>query len=44
MKPASEALFFDKAPVAHIVQYEERARLQRIERENRRVLSARFGR
>lgn len=31
MSPASEALYFDNAPVAHIVAHQERARIQRIQ-------------
>ena len=36
--PASEALYFDKAPVLHIVQWEERNRLARIDARNRDAL------
>jgi len=32
MLPASEALFFRQEPVAHIVAFQERNRLARIER------------
>lgn len=35
LPPASEALYFDKAPVLHIVQWEERNRLARIAQRNR---------
>lgn len=38
--PASEALYFDGAPLAHVVAYEERKRLARIDRENRRAARA----
>ena len=33
MSPASEALYFDNAPVAHIVEQQERDRLDRIQRQ-----------
>lgn len=38
MPPASEALYFDGAPVAHIVDYQERKRLAKIARNNRDAL------
>lgn len=41
MPPAAEALYFDNAPVAHIVAYQERQRLQRIADANRRALRER---
>lgn len=41
MPPAPEALYFDHAPVAHIVAFEERRRLARIEEENRRAIRQR---
>lgn len=40
MIPASEALYFHNAPYAHIVAYQERERLERIERESRRAIEA----
>lgn len=33
MSPASEALYFDNAPVAHIVEQQERDRLDRIRQQ-----------
>ena len=40
MIPASEALYFDNAPVAHIVAHEERERLARIARDCRKAAQA----
>ena len=40
MIPASEALYFDNAPLAHVVAHEERQRLARIERECRQAVQA----
>lgn len=35
---ASEALYFDKAPVAHIVQYDDRKRMARIQTNNQAAM------
>lgn len=39
MPPASEALYFDGAPVAHIVAFEERVRLSRIAQTGRAAIA-----
>ncbi len=41
---ASEALYFDNAPVAHVVAYQERQRLARIERDGRKAVRAAMNR
>ena len=40
MSPASEALYFDNAPVAHIVEQQERARIDRIQRQSSSIARA----
>ncbi len=43
MLPASEAMYFHREPVRHIVQFQERERLARIDRNSRDAIrSARF--
>jgi len=35
---ASEALYFDKSPVAHIVQYDDHKRMARIQANNQAAM------